>query len=118
MLWPEVAQCIETVGQRLEIDPFGIDTRDLGKKLPLPINRQLTASNVDPSAFDFEEEEPVSAVLDDPTIALHRAIEDGSTQIVAITSHAVRLYELAEEAGIQTRYQPAVPLSFGGRGPR
>ncbi len=105
MLWPEVAQRIETVGRRLEIDPFGIDTRDLGKKLPLPINRQLTANNVDPSAFDFEEEEPVSAVLDDPTIALQRAIEDGSTQIVAITSHAVRLYELAEEAGINSRYQ-------------
>ena len=32
MLWPEVAQRIETVGRRLEIDPFGIDTRDLGKK--------------------------------------------------------------------------------------
>ena len=116
MLWPEVAQRIETVGRRLEIDPFGIDTRDLGKKLPLPINRQLTASNVDPSAFDFEEEEPISAVLDDPTIALQRAIEDGSTQIVAITSHAVRLYELAEEAGIQTRYQPAVPSPLVGEG--
>ena len=105
MLWPEVAQRIEAVGRRLEIDPFGIDTRDLGKKLPLPINRQLTASNADPSAFDFEEEEPVSAVLDDPTIALQRAIEDGPTQIVAITSHAVRLYELAEEAGINSSYE-------------
>ena len=105
MLWPEVAQRIETVGRRLEIDPFGIDTRDLGKKLPLPINRQLTANNVDQNTFDFEEEEPVSAVLDDPTLALQRAIEDGSTQIVAITSHAVRLYELAEEAGINSRYE-------------
>ncbi len=105
MLWAEVAQRIETVGRRLEIDPFGIDTRDLGKKLPLPINRQLTANNVDPSAFEFEEEEPISAVLDDPTIALQRAIEDGSTQIVAITSHAVRLYELVEEAGIDSRYE-------------
>ena len=104
MLWPEVAQCIETIGLRLEIDPFGIDTRDLGNKLPLPINRQLTTNRIEPSALDFEEE-PVSAVLDDPTLALRRAIEDDSTQIVAITSHAVRLYELAQEAGIDSRYE-------------
>ena len=109
MLWPEVAQGIETVGRRLEIDPFGIDTRDLGKKLPLPINRQLTANNVAPNTFEFEEEESVSAVLDDPTLALQRAIEDGSNQIVAITSHAVRLYELAEEAGIKSRYERSKP---------
>ena len=114
MLWPEVAQRIETVGRRLEIDPFGIDTRDLGTKLPLPINRQLTAHRVDPSALDFEEEEPVNAVLDDPTLALQRAIEDGSTQIVAITSHAVRLYELAEEAGIKSRYERSIPSSLAG----
>ena len=105
MHWSEVAQRIEAVGRRLEIDPFGIDTRDLGNKLPLPISRQLNANTLDPSAFESEEDEPISAVLDDPTLALQRAIEDGSAQIIAITSHAVRLYELAEEAGIESRYE-------------
>lgn len=115
MPWPEVAQRIEIGGRRLEIDPFGIDTRDLGKKLPLPINRQLPSNNLDPNRFEFGEEESVGTVLDDPTITLKHAIAAGATQIVAITSHAVRLYELAEEAGIQTRYQPAVSSHLTGK---
>ena len=109
--WPELAQNLETTGHRLEIDPFGIDSNDIGNKRPLPIKHQLLPNRIDPAALDPIEsdesgEAPVNVVLDDPTLALKRAIEDGADQVVAITSHPIRLYELAEEADIQTRYEP------------
>ena len=103
--WPHLAQSIETISHRIEIDPFGIDTRDLGDKRPLPIKQHLPTNRIDPSALQEDGEDPVNVVLDDPTLALTRAIEDGASQIVAITSHPARLYELAEDAGIKSRYE-------------
>ena len=108
--WPDLAQNVEAVGHRLEIDPFGIDSRDIGNKRPLPIKHQLLPNHIDPTTLDPIEtdesgETPVDVVLDDPTSALKRAIEDGADQVIAITSHPARLYELAQEANIQTRYE-------------
>ena len=48
LTWPELAHGIESVSHRLEIDPFGIDARDLGNRLPLPIKQQLPTSRIDP----------------------------------------------------------------------
>ncbi len=108
--WPDLAQRVEAVGHRLEIDPFGIDSHDIGNKRPLPIKHQLLPNHIDPTTLDPIEtdesgETPVDVVLDDPTSALKRAIEDGADQVIAITSHPTRLYELAQEANIQTRYE-------------
>ncbi len=103
--WPHLAQSIETIGHRLEIDPFGIDARDLGDKRPLPIKHHLPTNRIDPTALMDDGEDPVNVVLDDPTLALARAIEEGANQVVAITSHPARLYELAEDAGIKPQYE-------------
>ena len=103
--WPYLAQGIEAIGHRLEIDPFGIDARDIGNKLPLPIKHQLPTNRIDPTALADDSEDSVNVVLDDPTLAIKRAVDDGADQVVAITSHPVRLYELAEEAGIKARYE-------------
>ena len=103
--WPHLAQSIETIGHRLEIDPFGIDARDLGDKRPLPIKHHLPTNRIDPSALTDDGEDPVNVVLDDPTLALARSIEQGASQVVAITSHPARLYELAEDAGIKSQYE-------------
>lgn len=103
--WPHLAQRIETVGHRLEIDPFGVDDRDVGDKRPLPIKHHLPTNRIDPSALLDDGEDPVNVVLDDPALALTRAIEEGVDEVVAITSHPLRLYELAQEAGIKSRYE-------------
>ncbi len=103
--WPHLAHSIETIGHRLEIDPFGIDAHDLGDKRPLPIKHHLPTNRIDPSALQDDGEDPVNVVLDDPTLALTRAIEEGANQVVAITTHPARLYELADEAGIKSRYE-------------
>ncbi len=113
--WPQLAENVETVRRRLEIDPFGIDTRDLGGKFPLPIKTHLNPTLIDPSQLETEDETPANGVLDDPTIPLLRAADDGTSHVVAITSHAVRLHELAEEAGISTRYERADASSNGHR---
>ena len=49
--------------------------------------------------------ESIDTVLDDPTQALKKAISEGADQVVAISSHAVRLYELAQEAEIPIQYE-------------
>ncbi len=105
--WPYVAHGIESAARRLEIDPFGIDARDLGSKFPLPLRSQLSSYRIDPTAeVETSEDEPsLGARLDDPTFALQRAIADGAQQTVAITGHAARLYELAVEASINARYE-------------
>ena len=103
--WPELAHGIESIGHRLEIDPFGIDQTDLGDKHPLPLKHQWGTDGIYNAALTEDGEYDVNPVLDDPTFALKRAIEDGANQIVAITSHPVRLYELAEEAGISVQYE-------------
>ena len=103
--WPELAHGIESIGHRLEIDPFGIDQTDLGDKHSLPLQHQLGTDGIYNAALTEDGEYDVNPVLDDPTFALRRAIEDGANQIVAITSHPVRLYELAEEAGIAVQYE-------------
>ena len=119
--WPEVAQGIESLGQRVEIDPFGIDTSDLGTKSPLPIKPHLRSNPLNLTAGSEDSEDLVDVVLDDPTQALQRAVEEDTDQVVAITSHAVRLYELAQEAGIKTRYERAItadtPTEVGSRVP-
>ena len=103
--WPEVALGIEALGNRLEIDPFGIDTSDLGTKRPLPIKPHLPSNRINLNSGSEDSDEFVDVVLDDPTQALQRAVDDGIDQVVAVTSHAVRLHELAQEAGIHTRYE-------------
>ncbi len=105
MLWPEVAQGIEAFGRRLEIDPFGIDTRDLGTKHPLPISTQLSGRRTELTEPSDDTDEPVEVMLDDPTQALKNAIAEGADQVVAISSHSVRLYELAQEAGMSIQYE-------------
>ena len=105
MQWPEVAHGIESFGRRTEIDPFGIDTRDLGNKLPLPIRTLMTVSRSEISAPDDDSGEQVEVVLDDPTQALKKAIGEGANQVVAISSHSIRLYELAQEADIPIQYE-------------
>ena len=120
--WPDLAQNVEAVGHRLEIDPFGIDSRDIGNKRPLPIKHQLLPNRIDPTTLDPIEtdesgETPVDVVLDDPTSALKRAIEDGADQVIAITSHPARLYELSQEANIQTHYEPQRNLPIDDRRP-
>ena len=103
--WSHLAQSIESIGRRLEIDPFGIDDHDLGDKSPLPIKHQLPTSRIDSTALAEDDEYSVNANLDDPTFAIKQAVEEGADQVVAITSHPIRLYELAEETGIKTRYE-------------
>ncbi len=106
MTWGEVAESIENLGTRLEIDPFGIDDRDLGNKLPLPISTRISGFRIVANADSQDGEDVVNdVVLDDPAQVLQRVIDEGATHIVAISSHAIRLYELAEEAGIKTRYE-------------
>ena len=107
MGWPEVAQGIESFGRRLEIDPFGIDTLDLGNKLPVPISTKLSRTRSDLAAALDQTDEPMEVVLDDPTQALANAINEGADQVVAISSHSIRLYELAQEAGIPIQYERA-----------
>ena len=46
--WPEVALGIEALGRRLEIDPFGIDTSDLGTE----------ASATHQTPFAFQPDQP------------------------------------------------------------
>ncbi len=108
--WPELAQNVEAINRRLEIDPFGIDTRDLGNKLSVPIKPQLTTRHSDLFTEEDQGGNSANGLLDDPTLPLLRAIDEGASQIVAVTSHAVRLRELAEEAGISTLYERAEPL--------
>ena len=106
MQWPEVAQGIESFERRAEIDPFGIDTRDLGNKLPLPIRTLMSPSRSEITAPHHDDSgEPIDIVLDDPTQALKKAISEDADQVVAISSHSVRLYELAQEADIPIQYE-------------
>ena len=105
MPWPEVAHGIESVGRRLEIDPFGVDSSDLGNRLPLPIQIRIPDASTFLNADADLNDEANSVILDDPTRTLTGAIDDGADEVVAISSHAVRLYELAQEAGISTRYE-------------
>ena len=115
--WPELAHGIESKSHRLEIDPFGIDEHDLGNKRPLPIKPQLPTSRIDMSALAEDGEGEINVVLDDPTLAIKRAVEDGADRIVAITSHPVRLYELAEEAGIEAQYERSNPSAVSDVSP-
>ena len=105
MRWPEVAQGIESFRRRMEIDPFGIDSRDLGQKRRIPISTQLAFRRPELSEASDDADEPVEVVLDDPTQALKNVISEGADQVVAISSHSVRLYELAQEADIPIQYE-------------
>lgn len=117
MQWPEVAHGIEAFGRRLEIDPFGIDTRDLGNKLPLPVRTLMSASRSEMPRVAEGHDEPIDVVLDDPTQALKKAISEGAGQVVAISSHSVRLYELAQEADIPIRYERLDRATHNAEGP-
>ena len=109
MQWPEVALGIEAFPRRLEIDPFGIDTRDLGNSLPLPIRTLMSVSRSEMPVASEDGNEPIDIVIDDPTQALKKAISEGADQVVAISSHSVRLYELAQEADIPIQYERLGP---------
>ncbi len=113
LTWAGVASGIEQAQHRLEIDHFGIDDPTVATSngraqseatFALPIRRQLAASTIRPDAFENADDPAENQVLDDPSIPLQRAIDEGANQVVAITSHAARLYELAAEAGIEAQY--------------
>ena len=105
MTWGEVAQGIEALGSRLEIDPFGIDDRDLGNRHPLPIKTYISGTRMVAPSDPEPSDNSIDMVLDDPVQILLRAVNEGTNQTVAISSHAIRLYELAEEAGIKTQFE-------------
>ncbi len=94
--WPNVAASIEGVGHRIELNPFGIDDKDLGRDISLPIQSPELLSNSSPKLHEGQTGAySANRIVEDPIDPIRKTFASGAENVVVITSHSERLRELA-----------------------
>ena len=99
--WNDIAAGIESAQHRIELSPFGVDSRDLGDMKTLPLTPPpLIVNQNQPDDLNQNGQPSHDALVTDPLRPIKQSIESGATRVVVITGHAERLKELAKTAGI------------------
>ena len=106
MTWNDCQHGIESTGRRVEMNPFGVDSYDLGDSHALPATLALV-----PDSYAAEQESGESADYDRSVQRVNDALVSGASRVIAVSRHTARLRELLLSAGISSGFSNDVASS-------